>query len=509
MKEFVYIPRKNSGVSPLDALASATQGNSRITLSASLAGAANVTMSQASLEDVASVAEVSSTMASSSANAMEMLGYVEQSGAVLLKANEMPVLTSESAGGFYPVVNYSPAIAGTRVGRTKVKLYSGPAAASFLQIRLQYADNATPVVGAVANLRLRGRQEVNAVSDSNGVVTFGLRASNISNARLLVEAGFAGHWGLLKSNVTIASGQTFDIERINLSIQRDSLRHMIGNGTLQDGQGVRVGVIDSGVGPHTDLPNVRGDFDSSIGHGTHVAGIVGGRGPVGLEGVAPGVEIISYRVFDDPETGTTRNFDIHRAIEQAVVDGCHIINLSLKLEYEQLPQYNDPVVSRAIEDATDAGVLCVAAAGNDFRRFVSFPARHSDVLAVSALGWEPGLGADAYDSWTISADRSAVDARVYFANFSNEGVQGTNIDITGPGAGVVSTVPGDTYAPMSGTSMACPAMVGVIAKLLSSNQGILAMAASRSRVNQILQLINVNQNSAGFSHIREGGGTLS
>ncbi len=440
---------------------------------------------------------------------MEIVDVVATSGATLVSMPRQKKPPKVAGGSFHPVVHYRPAVADVRVGRSLIHFQSGPAAANFLEIRLRSSTDGSPIRGAVAILVLNnGGQQISAVSDSRGRVTFGLRAPAVANADLLVEPGFDGHWGFLGTNMNIASGDVFELAPINLKGSPDGLRHLFKSGNARAGKGVRVAVIDSGVGPHVDLSNASGDADSSIGHGTHVAGIIGGRGKRGFGGVAPGVDIRSYRVFSDPSTGVARNFEIHRAIEQAVLDGCHIINLSLKSENRMAPKLDDPVISRAVEDAADSGVLSVAAAGNDGRRFVAFPARHKDVLAVSALGWEPGLPKDAYDRWTLTGDRGKPDADLFFSSFSNEGVSGTSVQLVGPGAGIVSTVPGDGYAPMSGTSMACPAITGTICRLLSQNPKILAMAPTRKRTDRMRQLALKYAKKLGFGATREGHGAV-
>jgi subtilisin len=510
MTEYVFLPNKGRDAqSSFGTLVEAVSGATKITISPETPVSTISGFTETSLLAANNSVEFSANAAFDDAAEIEMVDFVERTGAILLSSNEVPADNEFPSGRIVPVIYYQPAVADVRVGRSKLKLSSGPAATEFLRIKLQFSDNQEPIVGAVANLRLVGASEVNAVSDAAGIVTFGLRAPGVSNARLMVESGFAGHWGLMQTNASFTSGDIFEIERIDLSDAPDALRHMIAPGDPADGAGVRVAVVDSGVGPHADLPNVVGDDDSSIGHGTHVAGIIGGHGANGLGGVAPGVEILSYRVFADPSTGVARNFDIHRAIEQAVEDGCHLVNLSLKSEIPFSPTLDDPVISRALEDAADAGVVSVAAAGNDFSRFVAFPARHPDALAVSALGWEPGMPASAFDRWTLTADRSSSDPNLFFAVFSNKGVSGTEVDLTGPGAGIISAVPGDTYAPMSGTSMACPAIVGAISRLLSQNATVLGMPADRNRTDAMRQLIQDSLVTAGFSKSHEGGGTLS
>ncbi|CAI2935805.1 S8 family peptidase [Aminobacter niigataensis] len=440
---------------------------------------------------------------------LEILEVVPQSGVALVRTSIAGPAPAAVGGTFHPVVNYTMAVADVRVGRLRLTGSLGPSGAEFFSIALQSAGTNKPIGNAIATLGLKnGSQQLTAVSDSAGIVRFGLRAKAVMDAMLAIEPGFAGHWGYLQRKADLVAGSVIMLDPIDLAGSADSLRHLLPPGPAGSGRGVVVGVVDSGVGPHNHLTNVEGDDDSSIGHGTHVAGIIAGNGGNGYAGVAPGASIRSYRVFDDPATGIARNFEIHRAIEQAVDDGCHIINLSLKAEREASPSHDDRVLSQAIEDAAEQGVLVVAAAGNDFRRFVAFPARHRDAIAVSALGWEPGLPANAYDRWTVSSDRGDPDRDVFFATFSNEGHAPTRIDLIGPGAGVVSTVPGDQYAPMSGTSMACPAMTGAIARILSADPGVLTMPPNRARYQAMRQLAFASLRKHGFGAIREGGGMI-
>ena len=136
------------------------------------------------------------------------------------------------------------------------------------------------------------------------------------------------------------------------------------------GDGVTVGVIDTGVNPwHPDLHvfgqdgQLRGtnfvspgsapsDVD---GHGTQVAGIIAASG--GITGVAPNAVIYSYKVSHD---GNSVSSDlIVQAIRQAVSDDIDIINISLGVNK------TNRHIDAAINDATEAGVLVVVAAGND------------------------------------------------------------------------------------------------------------------------------------------------
>lgn len=440
---------------------------------------------------------------------LEIVEVVPQSGAALVQTSNAGPVPAAVGGTFHPVVNYTLAVADVRLGRLKLTGSYGPTGTDFLKIVVRSGSNNKGIANAIATLGLNdGAVQLTAVTDNNGIARFGIRAPAVMSAMLAIEPGFAGHWGHFRRRANLQSGDVVLLDPIDLQKGPDTLRHLIPPGVAGRGTGVIVGVIDSGVGPHKDLNNMKGDHDTSIGHGTHVAGIIAGNGGAHYGGVAPGAYIHSYRVFDDPTTGVARNFEIHRAIEKAVADGCHLINLSLKAERESDPTLDDKVLSRAIEDAADQGVLVVAAAGNDFRRFVAFPARHRDAIAVSAFGWEPGLPVDAYDRWTVSTDRGTPDSDIYFATFSNEGHSPTRVDLVGPGAGVVSTVPGDRYAPMSGTSMACPAMVGAIARALADDPNVLEMPGDRARHKRMRELAFSRLSKFGFGALREGVGMV-
>jgi subtilisin len=94
------------------------------------------------------------------------------------------------------------------------------------------------------------------------------------------------------------------------------------------------------------------------------------------------------------------------------------------------------------------------------------------------------------------------DAANFFAAFSNYGPQ---IDLIGPGVGIVSTMPEDTYGVMSGTSMACPAVVGFAAYLLASNPQILG-AVGNARTTMLKKLLDGCGRPLDFGRDYEGFG---
>jgi subtilisin len=149
------------------------------------------------------------------------------------------------------------------------------------------------------------------------------------------------YWNLLKKRATLAQGMQLALRPLDLGYS-GALQHFYGTTpNAGTGSGVTVGVIDTGIAPHPDLVIAGGqnlvvgedptDFgDNGEGHGTHVAGIIAGRGtpPTGMSGLAPAVTLRSYRVFGQNAPGAS-NYSIAKAIDYAAGDGRDLLNLSL------------------------------------------------------------------------------------------------------------------------------------------------------------------------------------
>lgn len=317
-----------------------------------------------------------------------------------------------------------------------------------------------------------------------------------------------GHWPACRVDVALgAAPLALACSPIDLG-QPDLRAHFGLPGRDTDGAGVRVAVVDTGAARHPDLKIalgrnvVRGeaatDFGDQAGHGTHVCGIIAGRGQPGLgvRGGAPGAALHVYRVFGR-RSETAESFNIAKAIRMAVDDGCDLINLSLGASGEM------PDVLREIQRARALGVVCLAASGNDYRGAVSYPARYAQALAVSAFGRKGTFPAGAAQALTV-AKPYGTDRRNYIADFSNVG---SEVDLTGPGVGVVSAFP-DGHAVMDGTSMACPAVTGALARLLARQSRIMAMARDQKRSDAIIHLALKAAAEMGFGATFEGAGLL-
>jgi subtilisin family serine protease len=206
-------------------------------------------------------------------------------------------------------------------------------------------------------------------------------------------------------------------------------KEVAGNGLDDDGNGF----IDDVHG--YDFVSDDGDPMDDHGHGSHVSGTIGGVGnnQVGIAGVCWQVSLMAVKIFD--ETG---NGSIDTAIEgirYAIENGANIINAS----------WGSTDKSNALEDgvneAYQAGVLFVAAAGNNNSQTPFYPAAYEHAFSVAAT--------DAHDK------------RSRFSNY------GTYIQVGAPGENIYSTLPNNSYEFYSGTSMATPHVSGVAALILA------------------------------------------
>jgi subtilisin len=442
---------------------------------------------------------------------MRVLGSIAENGAKLIEyqpGEESAVRAALPGLRLVPEVFYEPMSV-----RLSLESNLQPSGSGHdVQVTVRSTKNGKPIprvkIVGFTNFALRAGAE--AITNAKGMATlkFGAKPGALERLYAFAERGF---WSGLLMPASTSSPIQIDLAPIDLG-QPHALRHYFGEPALTAGAGVNVGVIDTGSGPHPDLVITNG-FNAVTGenpqqfgdngdlHGTHVAGIIASRGgaPTGVRGVAPGVNLFSYRVF--AKGANASNFDIANAIDKAREQGCDLINLSLgRPAGPSAP--DEPLVRIAVEDAREAGMLAIAAAGNDFRRGVSFPGADELCLAVSALGNKTILAIGSVSA-SAAAPPPGTDPDESIGDFSNVGPE---VDVAGPGVGVVSTVPQTDFTVMDGTSMACPAVTGVAARLLASKPGILAMSRDSSRATAIADAVLTTARSRGFTPALEGRG---
>lgn len=290
---------------------------------------------------------------------------------------------------------------------------------------------------------------------------------------------------------------------------------------LATGASIAVGVIDTGCGPHAALWHVvdHGAYVNGVysvdgrdgaQHGTHLCGLIGARAcpdkPTGYLGVAPDVAIHSIRVCAIGQT-TANQVDIALALRRLITVPVHVVTIGLSAAE------SSTIVADAIREAMEAGILCICPAGNTASR-VRFPAALDDTAAVTALGlagWGPPR-ARVHDFEPPPSERLRFgalddDDRVYIASFSC--VAPTAVTCAGPGAGIISCVPGEdgtAYAEMSGTSMAAALVTGALASILSAKENYLTLPRTLERADFAHALLGLHCRSLGIDRRYQGRG---
>jgi subtilisin family serine protease len=212
------------------------------------------------------------------------------------------------------------------------------------------------------------------------------------------------------------------------------------------GEGLKVAILDTGIDRnHPDLmANIKGgvnfttddrtDYQDRQGHGTHCAGIIGAcDNGVGVVGVAPAVDLYSVKVLGDNGSGGTDA--IVQGLDWCIANGIDIASMSLGCGADPGPAMHD-----AIKRARAAGIIIVAASGNEHTQ-CGFPAAYDECIAVGAV--DPGF------------------EKASFSNFGSE------VDVAAPGVQIFSTYKDSGYAKLSGTSMATPIVSGCVAVIQS------------------------------------------
>ncbi|MEH6658740.1 S8 family peptidase [Leeuwenhoekiella marinoflava] len=220
--------------------------------------------------------------------------------------------------------------------------------------------------------------------------------------------------------------------------------------------------------------NVIGPDPESAMHGTHVAGIIAAErnNGIGMNGVANNVQIMSVRAVPD---GDERDKDIALAIRYAVDNGAKVINTSFGKYFATNPEW----VYDAIKYAAKKDVLIVNAAGNE-----GIDLDNGDTVYPN----------DQLDNVTEFADNvisvgalNDIYGGKLVASFSNYGK--SNVDVFAPGVQIWSTVPGNGYRFLQGTSMASPEVAGVAAMLRSYYPQF-----SAAQIKQIIMQTGVSTN---------------
>ncbi len=281
------------------------------------------------------------------------------------------------------------------------------------------------------------------------------------------------------------------------------------------GQGIVAAVVDSGIAVHgdflnnpypenpyaksgsrliaaADMVNGRKDFYDDNGHGTHVAGIIGGSGHI-YTGMAPMCGLVSVKVLDHMGNGKLSN--VMAGLQWILDNGrrynIRIVNISVGTPAKNIFNEDSKLVKK-VEELWNAGYVVLAASGNN--------GPHDSSIGA------PGISRKIITVGAADDGSAVMSENGMMRNYSGRGPTQSCIkkpDIVAPGSGIYScgnAAGGRKYVVKSGTSMSTPVVSGAIALLLSKYPDM---------TNQEVKIrLRETAVDLGMPHSRQGWGML-
>jgi hypothetical protein len=245
------------------------------------------------------------------------------------------------------------------------------------------------------------------------------------------------------------------------------------------GRGIRVAILDNGIDPRATgiTGKVVASFDAVNAangqqeHGTATAGIVAAATNLeaGIGGIAPDVEILNVKVCT---MSNCRTEAMIPGLKWAIDNGADIISMSIG------GSGVDGAVAALIQDAVDAGIVVVAAAGNS----ACFAIWESQDGKKNRNCTQTSISRNFPGSYPIDGliTVGAVDRERKRANYSSYNAQ---VDVAAPGTGVATTFPWGPNADFGGTSAATPVVAGVAALVMEA-----APSLTPAQVQSVIQI---------------------
>lgn len=242
-----------------------------------------------------------------------------------------------------------------------------------------------------------------------------------------------------------------------------------------------IAILDSGLSLHPALKISKSFVNFSTeksaqdlnGHGTHIAGTIGGFYPKRtrekdvFHGIYPRIRLISVKAFG--KDGSAPLSAIIQGIEWCINKKVKVINMSFGLNEHH------PLLHEAVQLADKQGIIMVASSGNDGKPGLQYPARYPEVISVGSINRDSQI-----------------------SSFSQ---YGTNLDLVAPGEDILSTWINKSYTTISGTSMSCAHVTGAISIILALQPDLPA--------NQVKKILLEHTLKLPTSYFLQGNGLVS
>lgn len=284
----------------------------------------------------------------------------------------------------------------------------------------------------------------------------------------------------------------------------DRIRHLLNIDEIHkrgiNGQNITVAVLDSGSYPHTDIKeNIiyfkdfvsgrKNTYDDNS-HGTHICGIIGGRGIVNkkYKGIAPHCYLLPIKVLD--KSGHGRSESIINASDWIIRNknkyNIRIVNISIGTKSSSCSEEKSDIL-KAVDNMWDNGITVLVSAGNNGPSYQSITI--------------PGISRKVITVGSCKFDNSSYDGHF---KYSGKGPTFCNVakpDIVVPGDNITSCSPGNRYVKKSGTSMSTPIVAGAAALIFSYDNTL--------SNNNFKELLKNSADNLGLDRYTQGFGRLN
>jgi subtilisin family serine protease len=347
-----------------------------------------------------------------------------------------------------------------------------------------HAAKSSPALQRTFLLEFSDQSSVMAIIDElkqTGTVEYAERVPLCHSTLTPNDPSYGSEWHLNVINAASAwnyfsSGSTIKIAIVDNAVDRTHT-DLSGNLWTNPGETPNNNIDDDGNGYIDDLngydvadnDNNPNPPNSSWDHGTHCAGIASAKtnNSTGIASIGFSCKLIAVKATTNSASSNsvTNGYD---GVVYAVAAGADVISMSWG------GTSNSTTAQNIITWASNQGAVLVAAAGNSNTNTMFYPAAYTECIAVAAT--------------------NSNDTKASFSNY------GTWVDISAPGNNIYSTLPGNAYGNMSGTSMACPLVAGLCGLMLSLNPGL-----TPTDIRNCLTSSATNINSMNSSYIGQLG----